>query len=765
MAPPKLLALDEWLKWFSLNPLPTEIDEAFADKTVEEDVRPCTASDLTAERLSIIPGSADNVVFIKPEDASASATYQNLSDLAYQRFLTGTGGLRYMKELPDKSGKMIPIGPGVVDLCRDGEPQLPANPADKGGEPTYAIYRTANTILTNHPDVPQMREIQFDFKPEEIVALVEGMRMDRTHFGVNEQDHGRLLLFPDQQMVDEVIDFIKSSNSPIAAERRAPAIQALLKIMTYEKNAEERAKKLESTMFWQLFGMGALTIYTTMLATGKAGPVNKPFTYLFRGLFNVFKLPFDKGKGLKNVWNDVTGEIRYRGLSTVLSSGTNLTEMARRGEIRPAADQGTAIMIEKIVNRISTPRRAGSAIVEAPPGWGKEILMRNLALENPDYVFIQTQPDDLMAGTMYRGQLEEKLKNIPKEIEAALKRGQRVILCIDEFHEAITAGKSMEETRSLLERWKGALATGTLRIVGFSTPDEMLKVKYMAGLFDSKESRDLLTERQTELIGQWEADPAKYNIKMSENIRPLLNRFLGLEAPVRTEDDMRAILTDEIDRMKTQDNVELKIPAETVDLIIKMSESPVKGEGFIPRRAFDLFDGVIASVAEKTDMNKPIEITNGAFKEYVKVSWPLLDKRFGITQTNPIAPAAAPATLTPVPAVHSFTQEDFAELLKIKFQKLQLTVSPEVINLSASFAFEEWKSKGQPLDTVGNLSYPSEAFLNKALERIGASADTARKAAYSQVITEANKRGLKIVEDLPDPLKLKAEAAFKMGGK
>lgn len=598
----------------------------------------CTPLDTQVRRIVVTPDGAQ-VLFPLVEDAALlpPSAYQNPTDDLLSRIL----------DLRGVGGSIIYQGqnsPRFAGLCHDSQ---------------GALYLADVSALQNPPGSPALQGIPFEFRPSEIVAIVNGLPADggvtlipplqRHQYGVDPMNPHSMSLTPDTALATRIMEAIRSPNSPIDADRREAMASAFHNALSSQFSAQEGITGMRREMRYSMLGLGLLTLYTTLLATGKAGTINKVVGYPIRGVYNLLRAPFDRGAGLFRWWNDVTGEFRYRGLSTILGSGTNLTELARRGEIRPAADQGTATMIERIMNRISTPRRAGSAIVEAPPGWGKEVLMRNLALRNPNIIFIQTQPDDLMSGTMYRGQLEQKLRDIPREIEQVLQRGQRVVLCIDEFHDAITAGKSMEETRSLLERWKGPLANGTLRIVGFSTNDEMLKVRYQAGLYETPASRASLTDRQRQLIEQWEREPGRFNIRMSENIRPLLNRFRGFDAPQRTQEDMRAMLTDELERMRTQDHVDVRIEPRTIELIVRLSESPVAGEGYIPRQAFDLFDGVIASAAEHTDMDRPIEITHDSFERYVRDSWPRVAERHGLSHASAAVPPVAAVT-TPVTA-------------------------------------------------------------------------------------------------------------------
>ena len=77
----------------------------------------------------------------------------------------------------------------------------------------------------------------------------------------------------------------------------------------------------------------------------------------------------------------------------------------------------------------------------------------------------------ILAGTKYRGQFEEKLKNILDEI----KRSKNVIVFIDEIHMIVGAG-SAEGSMDAGNILKPALARGELRCIGATTPDEYLSL-------------------------------------------------------------------------------------------------------------------------------------------------------------------------------------------------------------------------------------------------------------------------------------------------
>jgi hypothetical protein len=291
---------------------------------------------------------------------------------------------------------------------------------------------------------------------------------------------------------------------------------------------------------------------------------------------------------------------------------------------------------------------------------------------------------------------------------------------------------------------------------------------------------------------------------MSENIRPLLNRFRGFEAPVRTPEDMRAMINDEVERMRTQDHVDLRIEARTIEMIVRLSESPISGEGYIPRSAFDLFDGVIADAAEHTDMNRPIEITHAAFESYVRTSWPRVAQRFGLSLSSPppsVPPPPGPRVVassvdpSPVegegprvvstsgvvaePAAASvpleagvFTEERFVELIRERFPEYRNSAGEihghfrPYVNSMARVARTRWIAEGCPTVEVNGLSIPRESIVVDVVRQVTEASEAAGRAdaerlrrAYERPAEGFERRG---TEEMPDSLREAGRRVFEM---
>jgi len=597
-------------------PLP-DADPYYNGSTVEE-LPVCGPDDSPRDdrrRLLVSPQNP-TVYFPLSKDVSSTTTFLNIDDFLWRKVLTATGGFVYNRTATGANGREIPLGPGVAHICR--------SESDTGGR--YEVFLTDNSIINNTPaNAAPLRRVSFNFRFDEIRKIVKSGILSNEHWRVDPTDHRHLDLMPDETEIDGIIKFIQRSD--FSSDRRDGMVGALRQFQQdMAHQSMDMQKDMRSEMRWQMIGMGVLTlfggIYTGMLVSGKAGPIHNAIGAPFRGLYNLIKYPFDHGEGWGRFWNEMTMGVRYRGLSTLLDVGTNMTEQARLGEFRPVADPTTPQVAQQIENTIDSKHNTMSVLVEGPPGWGKEEIMKTLALRHPETVYIRVTPNGMMGGTMYRGQLEQRLNDIPKEITKAKKEGRKVVLFVDEFHEALSAGKTQESTTSLLEHWKGELARGDIKIVGFSTPRELLKARYIAGVYNDPASRARLSPEFQEEITRFEKDGVRQNLEL----RPLLNRFQPVILPARPAEDIVTILKDKVAERKGSSGFEIDMSDEALKRIAEMSESPLKSEGHIPRTALALFNGVID--ANTKEGVAKVTVTTAMVEDYVKTNYPDISQRF-----------------------------------------------------------------------------------------------------------------------------------------
>jgi ATP-dependent Clp protease ATP-binding subunit ClpC len=171
------------------------------------------------------------------------------------------------------------------------------------------------------------------------------------------------------------------------------------------------------------------------------------------------------------------GEEHAGGSSQLLDEfGRNLTRMAREGKLDPVV--GREQEIERVMQILSR-RTKNNPVLIGEPGVGKTAVVEGLALKISRDEVPETLRNKqlytldlaaLVAGSKYRGEFEERLKKVIKEIH---ERGD-IILFVDEMHTLVGAGAA-EGAIDAASIIKPALARGELQTIGATTLDEYRK--------------------------------------------------------------------------------------------------------------------------------------------------------------------------------------------------------------------------------------------------------------------------------------------------
>ena len=223
-----------------------------------------------------------------------------------------------------------------------------------------------------------------------------------------------------------------------------------------------------------------------------------------------------------------TQSSRTKSKTPVLDSfGTDLTQAAAEGKLDPVVGREKEIMrVSEILGR----RKKNNPILIGEPGVGKSAIVEGLAqlivkhLTSPilfDKRVITLDLTAVVAGTKYRGQFEERIRALIKEIE----QNPDIIIFIDEIHTLIGAGSSpgsMDAANIL----KPALARGTIQCIGATTLDEYRKSIEKDGALERRFQKVLV-----------EPTTAEETLQIIENIK---DRYEGHHHVRYTEDALKA---------------------------------------------------------------------------------------------------------------------------------------------------------------------------------------------------------------------------------
>jgi ATP-dependent Clp protease ATP-binding subunit ClpB len=171
---------------------------------------------------------------------------------------------------------------------------------------------------------------------------------------------------------------------------------------------------------------------------------------------------------------DQDPESKYQALEKF---GRDLTDLARKGKLDPVVGRDEEI---RRVIQVLSRRTKNNPVLIGEPGVGKTAIAEGLARRIvagdvpeslKDRRVITLDVGGLIAGTKYRGEFEDRLKAVLREVSEA--QGQ-VILFIDELHTIVGAGAA-EGAADAANMLKPALARGELRCIGATTLDEYRK--------------------------------------------------------------------------------------------------------------------------------------------------------------------------------------------------------------------------------------------------------------------------------------------------
>jgi ATP-dependent Clp protease ATP-binding subunit ClpB len=402
---------------------------------------------------------------------------------------------------------------------------------------------------------------QYTIKAQEAIQHAQQLAYNNGNANI-ETSHLLKAILLDKESPIEFLLKKNNVNPVLVLQKTEEQMNGLAKIATGEPAAnlsrDLNSVLLKSNAALKTFGDEFVTVEHIMIA----------FMQVNDGVAKILKDAGLTEKGLVAAINELrkgekvqsaTQETQFQSLSKYAK---NLNEMANKGKLDPVIGRDEEI---RRTLHILSRRSKNNPILVGEPGVGKTAIAEGLAMrivngDVPDNlkskIIYALDMGQLIAGAKYKGEFEERLKGVVKEVSTS---DGEVILFIDEIHTLVGAGGG-EGAMDAANILKPALARGELRAIGATT----------------------LAEYQ----------------KFFEKDKALERRFQKVMIDEPTKEDAISILRGLKERYETHHHVRIK--DEAIIAAVELSSRYIT-DRFLPDKAIDLIDESAAKL--RLEMN------------------------------------------------------------------------------------------------------------------------------------------------------------------
>ncbi|MBK7748462.1 MAG: ATP-dependent chaperone ClpB [Candidatus Obscuribacter sp.] len=269
-----------------------------------------------------------------------------------------------------------------------------------------------------------------------------------------------------QTIIDAVTRYLQNQPKASSVTVAKDEIHVSTKLMQILEVAEKEAERLKD----QFISVEHLLLALCDESKGQSGTILKQNGITRERILKVLTQIRGKQK--------VTSQDPEGTYEALQRYGKDLTEMAERGKLDPVIGRDDEI---RRVMQVLSRRTKNNPVLVGEPGVGKTAIVEGLAIRITkgdvpeglkDKKLIALDMGSLVAGAKYRGEFEERLKAVLKEV---IESEGKILLFIDELHTVVGAGSGGEGSMDAGNLLKPPLARGELHCIGATTLDEYRK--------------------------------------------------------------------------------------------------------------------------------------------------------------------------------------------------------------------------------------------------------------------------------------------------